>query len=368
MIREKDLIETTKVVIKDASVENGAIVAANTDKKYYPRDVSCYRYVWVRDASFTCVAADILGIEIQEEFFQWCLERAEGFDRDGVFYQRYHTNGAKAGEQFQPDQTGTLLWAIWHHYQERIEDAAEFEELIEKAADGICKRWNGDHFIVETYDLWEERCSFPDLKENHTYSLAACTMGLKCADKMVNKGEKNKRWLRCASEIEKTIDKGYDMKRKYFLRTFGRINDSTVDASLLGLVYPFEVCDANDPRMRNTVDAMEERIVRYGGIHRYENDVYDGWMQDGRLRCKGAGAWPLLNFWISIYYVRRGDRKKARKYREWVLNRLETPYIPEQIFKNDLQKSVCPLVWSHAMFVLSLEKDYMKRDKYEWEK
>jgi len=77
---------------------------------------------------------------IQEDFFQWCLERAEGFDRDGVFYQKYHTNGAKAGDQFQPDQTGTLLWAVWHHYtyQKRTEDATEFKDLIEKAANGIC--------------------------------------------------------------------------------------------------------------------------------------------------------------------------------------------------------------------------------------
>ena len=62
MIKEEDLIESTKRIIKDASVENGAIVAANTDKKYYPRDASPYRYVWMRDAFYTCVAADVLGI------------------------------------------------------------------------------------------------------------------------------------------------------------------------------------------------------------------------------------------------------------------------------------------------------------------
>ena len=60
MIKKEDLIESTKRVIKDAAVENGAIVAANSDKKYYPRDVSPYRYVWVRDAAFICVAADML--------------------------------------------------------------------------------------------------------------------------------------------------------------------------------------------------------------------------------------------------------------------------------------------------------------------
>jgi len=356
MLKEEALIETTKRLIKDAAVENGAIVAANTDKKYYPRDVSCYRYVWVRDAAYICVAADILGIRIQKEFFQWCLERAEGFVQDGVFYQTYHTNGAKAGGQFQPDQTGTLLWAIWHHYsyQQSTEEVIEFKDLIEKAADGICKLWNRNHFVMPTYDLWEERSTFPDLEDNHTYSLAACARGLRCADAMIEIKTKSKtnKWLRCAKEMEGTINKGYDATKGYFLRTFGKINDYVVDASLLGLVYPFEVCSADDPRVVNTINAMEKKIVEDGGIHRYEKDVYDGWLQDGRLRFKGAGTWPLLNFWMAIYYAKRGEKEKAEKYQEWVLNRLDSPYIPEQIFENELQKSVCPLVWAHAMFVI----------------
>jgi len=366
MLKEEALLETTKRIFKDASVENGAIVAANTDKKYYPRDASPYRYVWVRDASYISVAADIMGIGIQEDFFQWCLERAEGFDRDGVFYQTYHTNGAKAGGQFQPDQTGTLLWAVWHHYthQRRTEDAIEFKDLIEKAADGICKRWDRNHFIVPTYDLWEERCTFPDLEDNHTYSLAACARGLRCANAMMielKNESKNKIWLRRAKEMEETI-KNLSFKKKalpkkyykgYFLRTFGKINDYNVDASVLGLVYPFAVCSANDPRMVNTVNAMENKIVENGGVHRYEKDVYDGWTQDGELRRKGAGAWPLLNFWMAIYYEMRGEKEKARGYHEWVLNRLDRPYIPEQVFDNELQKSVCPLVWAHAMFVIT---------------
>jgi len=50
----------------------------------------------------------------------------------------------------------------------------------------------------------------------------------------------------------------------------------------------------------------------------------------------------------------RGEKEEAEKYNEWVLNRLDSPYIPEQIFENELQKSVCPLVWAHAMFVINL--------------
>ena len=150
------------------------------------------------------------------------------------------------------------------------------------------------------------------------------------------------------------------------MRTFGRINDYTVDASLLGLVYPFEVCGADDPRVVNTINAMEKKIVEDGGVYRYENDAYDGWVQDGRLRFKGAGAWPLLNFWMAIYYAKRGEKEKAEKYQEWVLNRLDSPYIPEQIFENELQKSVCPLVWAHAMFAINyfLERKALPKELF----
>ncbi len=31
-------------------------------------------------------------------------------------------------------------------------------------------------------------------------------------------------------------------------------------------------------------------------------------------------------------------------------------YIPEQIFENDIQVSVSPLLWSHSMFVIASEE------------
>jgi len=66
----KKLIETSRRVISDCALENGAIVAANCSKEYFPKVAKYYTYVWPRDASFTCAAADILGIRgIQEKFF-----------------------------------------------------------------------------------------------------------------------------------------------------------------------------------------------------------------------------------------------------------------------------------------------------------
>jgi GH15 family glucan-1,4-alpha-glucosidase len=75
-------------------------------------------------------------------------------------------------------------------------------------------------------------------------------------------------------------------------------------------------------------------------------------MRETVQRNKGAGAWPLLNFWMSICYVKLGDREKALRYYEWVLEKVDR-FIPEQIFDNNLQVSVNPLCWSHAMFIIA---------------
>src|SRR4030042_5459353 len=99
----KELIRISKNVIKDSSLENGAIVAANSSKSVYPAATQDYRYVWIRDASYICIAADLLGLkDIPERFFDWCLNRAEGFKDTGFFLNAYHVNGTIAGTLIPP--------------------------------------------------------------------------------------------------------------------------------------------------------------------------------------------------------------------------------------------------------------------------
>ena len=124
---------------------------------------------------------------------------------------------------------------------------------------------------------------------------------------------------------------------------------------MLGLVYPFEIYAADNPAVTTTVQEIEKRLIIGGGVHRYELDHYDGWVHEGMPRNKGAGGWPLLNFWMSIYYSIKGDKVKALEYYDWVLQNIKNKegYIPEQIFGNPRQVSVSPLLWSHAMFIIA---------------
>jgi len=342
------LLEKSSEVIRDCCLRNGAIVAANSAKPYFPKEAKNYRFVWPRDAAYICMAADLLGMAVQERFFRWCAT-AQDFEETGLFYEKYHINGTKAGAHFQPDQTGTLLFAIHEHYQRR-EIPDDILRLVMRAAHGLCAVWEKDHFTPVTQDVWEERLCFPDLKENFTYSLAACHGGLLCANALVP----HKKWLSVAHEMKNALVK---VKIPSFYRSTGTLNDARIDASLLGLVWPFQCVKADEERMISTVEAMEERIVTNFGVHRYEHDEYDGWMYEGIHRKKGAGYWPLLNFWMALYWAERGDRGKALTYFNKALDDVpQNNFIPEQIFHNTIQVSVSPLGWSHAMFVIASKK------------
>jgi len=374
--RIKEVYEESIRVIKDSSLKNGAIVASNILDESYPKDVKSYFYVWPRDASFVCYAADLVGLhKIPERFFEWCWERAELFKERGLFLaNKYYPHGRMAGDfdveikpneiknrkiremakaqtftrlfyaNFQPDQTASLLWAIYEH--SKFRSIKKFKPLVKKVANAICSCWNKSYFKLPTYDLWEEKIALPKFKQVHTYSLAMCKKGLECAIEIL--GDSGK-WLECIKQMGKILEKCY--LKGYFVKTYGKLIDRTVDSSSLGLVWPSEAFDAKDPRIVNTVRKIVEKNEVNGGILRYVGDKYDGRISFAKPSLSGAGAWPVLNFWLSIYYSKAQKRKEALKYFNWVLSRIEDK-IPEQI-KNDKPASIIPLAWSHAMFIIA---------------
>jgi GH15 family glucan-1,4-alpha-glucosidase len=336
------VFEASKRVFKECSLENGAIVASNIYDPDYPKGVKNYYYVWIRDASFVCVACDLIGLKnIPEKFFKWCWNKAENFRKKGIFFMRYYPDGRMYGSQFQPDQTGSLLWAIEHH--SKFFEVSKFEKIVERAADGICSSWDGSCFR-KSFDIWEERVASPNKNEKHTYSLAMCIKGLRAASSLI---EPKEEWLECIIQMNKELEKSYNHELGYFVRTFNEIYDKTLDSSMLGLVWPSETVKAKDNRILSTVEKIiQSNSIENGGIMRYGGDKYIGKLKRGE-----AGAWTILNFWLSIYFAKSGKKKKALKYFNWVIERVEEK-LPEQI-KNDKPFSIMPLAWSHAMFIIA---------------
>ncbi len=345
-----ELLKASREVIAGCSMPNGAIVASNSAELHFHKEAKNYNFVWPRDASYACVAANMLGLDIHENFFKWCT-KAEGWEKTGLFYQYYYADGRKACFQFQPDQTACVLMAIFNYYKHDKKKCMKFEKLIKKSADGLCRIWDKTHFNLVTQDLWEERLCFPDLKDNFTYSLAICSRGLSYANELIP----NKKWSKTSDEMKRALLSNF---KDYFYRSFGKIDDKQLDASLMGLVWPSRIVNANHEIMKKTISLIEKRLAKNSGIYRYENDVYDGWMyQKTTHRKKGAGYWPLLNFWMSICWMERNNKKKALKYYDKVLGDMKNKkFIPEQIFGNKIQVAVSPLLWSHSMFIIASKK------------
>ena len=351
--RVAELVESSREVLQDVCIENGAIVAANSDKEYYPDDVANYRFVWPRDAAYTLYALDIIGEEKQEErFYDWLMDRAEGFEDSGIIYHRYSTNGPRDtdfGHQFQPDQAAALLWCILETNKE-LDDRKE--KIVHLLADGLWSQWDEENFHNATHDLWEEREAHPDMKENFSYTLAASSEALYIAAERMNE----QKWFKTAEKMRERLEQHQAEKegKTYYPRTFGNVVDETVDACSLGLVWPFNVVQ-RDEKLENTVELIEEELMNDEGVMRYPGDMYDGIIHHTKHLKKGAGAWPLLTFWYSIALHELGQDEKAHEVFDKQVEQIDGKYIPEQKFSRDRQ-GIEPLAWSHSMFLVAAEK------------
>ncbi len=347
--RIKAISETSKKVFKDCVFPGGAIVAANSFQSYFPKDAKNYKFVWPRDGAFICYASSLLKMDIADNFFNWCM-KAEGWEQKGIFYEKYYISGKQAAHNFQPDQTGTLLWAVCQLAKENSSIKKKYDRLIVKSADGISQVWSKDHFCLVSEDLWEERLCFPDLKENFFYSLAAVYQGLMAAYEL----KQNESWKKTADEIAGNLEIAV---KKFVGRSFGKMNDERIDASLLGLIWPFNIDGISEGIREQIIGSIEKHLVKNNGVYRYEHDEYDGWMYNKNIhRRKGAGYWPLLNFWISIALVKLGEKEKADIYFRKVVDDMGSDFIPEQVFDNEYQVSVSPLCWSHAKFIIAAKE------------
>jgi len=352
--RIDSVYEKSKQVLESVSLENGAIVAADTDSRSYPPDAKPYRYVWPRDAAYICVACDYAGLEkIPEAFFKWCINRACDVKEEGVFKESYYTNGSplKMTGFHQLDHTGSLLWAIHHHFGGEKPQDPQILELLQTLAGSLCGLWMEDHFKIPGADLWEEHVAWPDVNQNHLYTLAACSTGLKLAGEMLGESK----YLEVSTQMSDVIS---NIDMDVLPRTIGEITDNKLDASLLGLKWPFIVTGIDD-KLGKTIARIQAKLVDEGGIHRYLGDRYDACRKGSTTRKMGAGRWPLLNLWMSIVLQEMGEQEKARGYLKWVLENT-SGYLPEQVFKNEVQASPKPLAWAHALMIIALKKLSLK--------
>lgn len=368
--RIEQLNEASKEVLLGSIATNGAIMAADLTHPAYPREVKGgYNNVWPSDVAFTLAAVERIDAgaahDMRDRFLDWLMDRAEGFSETGMLWQRYNLNGAResksyGGNQFKVDQMGALIWGLHESTPQRDLKA---DLAISKLASAICEVWAGDHFKLDIYDRWEERLLKPEDRSVFTYSLATCIYGLRTAAFRLDNYAFRDEWREVADQMEKLVA---SISTDHIPRTVGDVEDDQIDALAMGAMWPFNsaVFDQywmfTDMQIEKKLKIPPTKTKPGNTIGRYEGDTYSNKISGGIEVADGAGGWPLLDFWHVLARPENASRESKLGVFVLAVDQLRYRYIPEQVFVFPDQKSISPLVWSHAMYTFAADElDYL---------
>lgn len=319
--------------------ETGAVIAA---PELDPARLHSggYGFVWARDLAFVILALLASDrYDLARRALQW-LPRAQ--EPEGLWAQRHWTDGTVAPTwcAHQIDETGSVVFAYEAAWRELRDEALDRSlwPSARSAADFLLSTLDEHGIPFATADLWEERDG------QHAYTAAAVAGGLRAAASFAARHERelHDSYAEAAQRVADAIDRFFWSEEDgRYLRTLG---DPTIDASLLGLAWPFSAVDPGGRRMRATVAAIEQALARpRGGLLRYERDTY-----------AGGNPWVLAALWLGLWQRQVGDpdgHARAIAYAE----RVATPLglLAEQVTDDGRPAWVLPLAWSHAMLVLA---------------
>jgi len=367
------------LLILRTQIDNGGAITAGNDLDTAEMGMDKYSYLWPRDGAMIACALDIAGYpEITERFFRFC---ANVITSDGYALHKYHPDGT-VGSTWHPwvskgqvqlpiqeDGTALIVWSFWHHFQ-KYQDMELLGELYEPLVEGpgnfmLRHRDDVTGLPKPSYDLWEERYGV------HTYTTATVCAGLMAAaDLAVLLGEYKKATeFRQASEtMKKAMDK-YLYSNEYgrFVRTVypesgGYKIDPIPDSSLYA-TFAFNIYDAQDPRVKRTMDAIRDDLTvktPIGGIARYKSDYLHRVSDD--FNNVPGNPWFICTLWMAQYLIAKSETiselNKALPLLEWVSEHaFESGVLPEQLHPNTGHPlSISPLSWSHGEFILTVHK------------
>ena len=344
--------------------ETGGIIAgAEVDENL--TQCGRYGYCWPRDAVFITRALDILNMtDISDKFYNKFCKMTQS--KNGMWEQRFYTDGRLAPSWgYQVDETASVVYGVYNHYEytkneEFLKDNLHMCEMainfLKKYVYDILEK-TGKYYV--SYDIWEEND-----RGLHFYSLASIISAFESMKKIYNvlgknvsdfennrlKEEKISKNIneitKLQIEVKKFIEENlYDENRKSFVRN---TEDRRIDISLIGAVYPFNVFLPKEKKVLNTIENINLTLRTYtGGYQRYEYDHY-----------RNGAPWPISNLWLTLYYLEVGEKKKAKETFDFVLKTMgKHSFLGEQIDNSTLKPNwVIGLGWSHAMFIIVLEK------------
>lgn len=372
--RSADLFKRSLLIINTHVDKRGAIIASSdSDILFLRRDT--YNYMWPRDGALIARSLDRAGYsEVTEHFFKFCSRIVTD---EGFLFHKYRPDGSlgsswhpwvKHGHiqlPIQEDQIALVLDALWKHYLQHGKKKSlhkVFSSFIQKSANFLYNFIDSKTGLPkESYDLWEEKLGI------HTFTCATVYSGLIAAanfEKVFGRSSQARKFNVQAAKVKKGIIQHlYDgekfIKGIYYDGTTLR-KDFTLDLSSIYGIFEYKVLDSADLRVVKNIELIQNRLhcnTSSGGYARYYDDYYY------RVDTNTPGnPWFITTLWMAEYYINKAktveELKPAIEIFEWVANHaLETGILPEQLDPHTAEPiSVSPLTWSHAGYVIAINK------------
>jgi GH15 family glucan-1,4-alpha-glucosidase len=285
-----------------------------------------YRYCWMRDATFTLWGLHALGFDWEaDDFMQFVadLDRNE----DGTLQIMYGISGERdltestlehltgyegavpvrigngAYDQRQNDVFGSVLDSIYLHTKMGGHIPQRLWPVIEDQVKGAIAVWD-----KPDQGIWEARGEPKHYVSSKLMCWVAVDRGARLAER---EGEMQlaEEWQGVADKIRDDIlEKGVS-ERGVFRQHYGT---DALDASTL-LIPINRFLPADDPRVRDTVLAIEDELTEQGFVLRYRTEETD----DG---LKGAeGTFLICSFWLVSALSEIGEKESAAKLCERLL-------------------------------------------------
>ena len=309
-------------------------------------------YCWPREAFWAGGAMGRAGHpEIARKALQW-LGSVKGQTKNYAYwFQKYTIDGQPEWETPAIDQTAMIPWGLERHYR-RTGDrdfVASCWPMVERAA-SVCMgssghpglKWVEDLSLISSAGIWDSRFAA------FLYSNGVVVAGLRAAARLatlLGREEHSKSWLERADQIwnvgilgesvpgdgpglvDHATGRFLEGRRLSTLRGWWAdrpertIERSTaLDVSMLGLVVPFGLLPAADPRVRATAEAIYRQNAIVGDANffaRWSAEPTKAGRKGTPVESHAHDLSCLATLWVARYLIQLG--RETGEGRVWNL-------------------------------------------------
>jgi GH15 family glucan-1,4-alpha-glucosidase len=287
-----------------------------------------YRFCWVRDATLTLQSLIQAGyLDEARDWREWLLRAVAGSPSElnilyGLRGERRLTElelpWLQGYEKSAPVRTGN---AAYQQFQ--LDIFGEVSNTLFQAREAGLgpPRHARSEMVVAMLEFLETGWERPDegiweVRGPRRHFVHSKMMAWVAIDRMIRSAEKGRltidlpRWKKLRDAIhEQVCRQGFDASLNSFVQYYG---SKHLDASIL-MMPLVGFLEANDPRVKGTVNAIETHLMRNGLVGRYTQDpAVDGLPH-------GEGTFLACSFWLADNYELQGRHQEAVRMFEHLL-------------------------------------------------